>query len=152
LFDLLFPVCYKRFLLLESAPIVDFFRNSKRSEPAHLRDDFFCFLKRAREENFGAFYKRGDDRMNKAQLVEQLATELSITKAICERVLDSTIEGIKKSVKKGEDVTLVGFGTFTRTKRKARMGRNPQTGESIKVPACTVPKFRPGKAFKEFLN
>ncbi len=90
--------------------------------------------------------------MNKAQLVEQLATDLEITKADCERVLDATIELVKKSVKKGDDVTLVGFGTFTRSKRKARVGRNPQTGEAIKVPACTVPKFRPGKAFKEYLN
>lgn len=90
--------------------------------------------------------------MNKAQLVEQLATDLEITKADCERVIDASIELIKKSVKKGDDVTLVGFGTFTRSKRKARTGRNPQTGEAIKVPACTVPKFRPGKAFKEFLN
>ena len=71
--------------------------------------------------------------MNKAQLVEQLASEMEITKADCERILDSTLEAVKKSVKKGEDVTLVGFGTFTRSKRKARMGRNPQTGEAIKV-------------------
>jgi len=90
--------------------------------------------------------------MNKAQLVEQLASEMNLTKADCERVLDGTIEAIKKSVKKGEDVTLVGFGTFTRAKRKARTGRNPQTGESIKIPASTVPKFRPGKAFKDYLN
>ena len=90
--------------------------------------------------------------MNKAQLVEQLATEMEVTKADCERVLDATLDAIKTAVKKGDDVTLVGFGTFTRSKRKARMGRNPQTGEAIKVPACTVPKFRPGKAFKEFLN
>jgi DNA-binding protein HU-beta len=90
--------------------------------------------------------------MNKAQLVEHLASQVNITKADCERVIDLTIESIKKAVKKGDDVTLVGFGTFTRSKRKARTGRNPQTGESIKVPACTVPKFRPGKAFKEFLN
>jgi len=90
--------------------------------------------------------------MNKAQLVEHLASQVNITKADCERVIDLAIESIKKSVKKGDDVTLVGFGTFTRSKRKARTGRNPQTGESIKVPACTVPKFRPGKAFKEFLN
>ena len=90
--------------------------------------------------------------MNKAQLVEQLASELSITKADCERVLDSTLDSIRKSIKKGEDVTLVGFGTFTRAKRKARTGRNPQTGEAIKIPAAVVPKFRVGKAFKEFLN
>jgi DNA-binding protein HU-beta len=90
--------------------------------------------------------------MNKAQLVEQLASEMNLTKADCERVLDGTIEAIKKSVKKGDDVTLVGFGTFTRAKRKARTGRNPQTGEAIKIPASTVPKFRPGKAFKDYLN
>jgi DNA-binding protein HU-beta len=94
----------------------------------------------------------GNLKMNKAQLVEQLASEMNITKADCERVLDSTLETIKKAVKKGDDVTLVGFGTFTRAKRKARMGRNPQTGEALKVPACTVPKFRPGKAFKDYLN
>jgi len=90
--------------------------------------------------------------MNKAQLVEHLATDLEITKADCERVIDSTLETIRKAVKKGEDVTLVGFGTFTRSKRKARTGRNPQTGESIKIAACTVPKFRPGQAFKDYLN
>lgn len=90
--------------------------------------------------------------MNKAQLVEHLASEVKITKADCERVLDSTLENIKKTVKKGDDVTLVGFGTFTRSKRKARTARNPQTGELIKVPASTVPKFRAGKDFKESLN
>lgn len=90
--------------------------------------------------------------MNKAQLVEHLASEVSLTKADCERVLDSAMEAIRKSVKKGNDVTLVGFGTFTKTRRKARKGRNPQTGDEIKVPARTVPKFRPGKAFRDFLN
>lgn len=90
--------------------------------------------------------------MNKAQLVETLASEVNITKADCERLIDTMVETIKKTVKKGDDLTLVGFGTFTRSKRKARTGRNPQTGEAIKVPACTVPKFRPGKAFKDFLN
>lgn len=90
--------------------------------------------------------------MNKAQLVEQLASDMGLTKADCERVVDHTIETVKKAVKKGDDVTLVGFGTFTRSKRKARTGRNPQTGEAIKIPACVVPKFRPGKAFKDYLN
>lgn len=90
--------------------------------------------------------------MNKSDLVEQLADQMDITKANCERVIDLTIEMIKSAVKKGDDVTLVGFGTFTRSNRKARIGRNPQTGVALKVPACTVPKFRPGKAFKEFLN
>lgn len=89
--------------------------------------------------------------MNKAQLVEHLASAVNLTKADCERVLDTTITAITASVKKGDDVTLVGFGTFTRSRRRARKGRNPQTGEAIKVPARVVPKFRPGKAFKEFL-
>jgi len=90
--------------------------------------------------------------MNKAELIEQLTTEIQITKADCERILDCTIDTIRKTVKKGEDVTLVGFGTFTRSRRKARTGRNPQTGDVIKIPASTVPKFRAGKAFKEFIN
>ena len=89
--------------------------------------------------------------MNKAQLVEQLAQELEVTKADCERVIDSTLETIRKAVKKGDDVTLVGFGTFTRSKKKPALGRN-NTGEAIKIPACTVPKFRAGKAFKDYLN
>ena len=86
--------------------------------------------------------------MNKAQLVEQLSSELSLTKADCERVLDSTIEHIKKTVKKGEDVTLVGFGTFKSAKRAARTGKNPKTGATLKIPATTVPKFTAGTAFK----
>ncbi len=90
--------------------------------------------------------------MNKAQLVEHLASEVQLTKADCERIVDTALDAIKKTVKKGDDVTLVGFGTFTRSKRKARKGRNPQTGEAIKVPARTVPKFRAGKGFRDFLN
>lgn len=86
--------------------------------------------------------------MNKAQLVEQVSKSTSLTKTDVEHVLNSSFELIKKSVKKGDDVTLVGFGTFTKTKRKARAGRNPQTGKEIKIPAMTVPKFRPGKEFK----
>lgn len=90
--------------------------------------------------------------MNKAELIEAVSGENELTKADCERVINSTLELIKKAVKKGDDVTLVGFGTFTKTKRKARQGRNPQTGATIKIPASTVPKFRPGKEFKESVN
>lgn len=86
--------------------------------------------------------------MNKAQLVEQVSKSTSLTKTDVESVLNSSFELIKKSVKKGDDVTLVGFGTFTKTKRKARAGRNPQTGKEIRIPAMTVPKFRAGKEFK----
>ncbi len=90
--------------------------------------------------------------MNKAQLIEQLAKSTKLTKVDCESVINATLDAVKKSVKKGDDVTLIGFGTFTRTKRKARMGRNPQTGKEIKIPAMTVPKFRPGREFKNFVR
>ncbi len=87
--------------------------------------------------------------MNKAQLIEAVAKASQVTKVDAEMCLNSAIDAIKKSVKKGEDVTLIGFGTFTKSKRKARMGRNPQTGKEIKIPAMNVPKFRPGREFKD---
>jgi DNA-binding protein HU-beta len=87
--------------------------------------------------------------MNKTQLVDHIADTTRMTKTDVESVLNHAIELIRKSVKKGDDVTLVGFGTFTKSKRKARAGRNPQTGKEIKIPAATVPRFRPGKEFKE---
>ena len=90
--------------------------------------------------------------MNKAQLIEKVAQECEMTKAETERMLDSTIDIIRKAVKKGDDVKLVGFGTFTKTKRKARTGRNPQTGKAIKIPAAWHPKFRPGTEFKSLLK
>lgn len=90
--------------------------------------------------------------MNKTQLVDLVAKQTSLTKTSVEDVLNASIDAIKKSVKKGEDVTLVGFGTFTKSKRKARAGRNPQTGKEIKIPAMTVPRFRAGKEFKDSLR
>ena len=90
--------------------------------------------------------------MNKAQLIEAIAKNTKMTKVDAESVLNTALDTIKKSVKKGEDVTLIGFGTFTKTKRKARMGRNPQTGKEIKIPAMTVPKFRPGREFKDIVR
>lgn len=90
--------------------------------------------------------------MNKAQLVEKVATETKLTKAQTETILDQALETIKKAVAKGDDVKLVGFGTFSRGKRKTRTGRNPQTGAAITIPACRVPRFKAGKEFKEFVN
>ena len=90
--------------------------------------------------------------MNKAQLIEKIASETNISKAQAEAILDCTVENIKKAVKKGDDVKLVGFGTFTKAKRKARMGRNPQTGKAIKIPAMSYPKFRPGSEFKDIVR
>ena len=90
--------------------------------------------------------------MNKAQLIEAISKTTKLTKVDSEAVLNTCLDTIKKSVKKGEDVTLIGFGTFTKTKRKARTGRNPQTGKEIKIPAMTVPKFRPGREFKDAIK
>ena len=75
-----------------------------------------------------------------------------MSKADATAAVNTALAAIKKSVKKGEDVTLIGFGTFTKSKRKARLGRNPQTGKEIKIPAMTVPKFRPGREFKNFVR
>jgi len=90
--------------------------------------------------------------MNKAQLIEIVAKAANVTKVDAENVMNAAIDSIKKSVKKGDDVTLIGFGTFTKSKRKARMGRNPQTGKEIKIPAMVVPKFRPGREFKDAIK
>ncbi|HAM50856.1 MAG TPA: DNA-binding protein HU [Nitrospiraceae bacterium] len=87
--------------------------------------------------------------MTKADLVEKIAKDASLTKADAGRALDTTIESITKAMKKGDKVTLVGFGTFSVSKRKARTGRNPRTGATIKIPAHKAPKFTAGKGFKD---
>ncbi len=86
--------------------------------------------------------------MTKAQLVDVVASSAKISKAAAAKTIDSFIKGVTKALKKGEKVTLVGFGTFSVTKRKARTGRNPQTGAEIKIPATKAPKFTAGKALK----
>jgi nucleoid DNA-binding protein len=86
--------------------------------------------------------------MNKTDLVKEVAKVVNSRKEALAAV-DSVIETIKKTLKKKESVTLVGFGTFKVDKRNARKGRNPQTGEAIKIKAKKVPKFVPGKALKE---
>jgi len=90
--------------------------------------------------------------MNKAELIEKIAKQTDSTKAQTERMLDATIDIVRKTVKKGDEVKLVGFGTFTKQKRKARKGRNPQTGKEIKIPAAWYPKFRPGSEFKSMVK
>lgn len=90
--------------------------------------------------------------MNKADLVERISKRSNLTKSSIEETLNLAFDVIKSSIRKGEDVTLVGFGTFTQSRRKARTGRNPQTGAEIKIPATTVPRFRPGKEFKELIQ
>ena len=90
--------------------------------------------------------------MTKAELVEGIAGKAGVSKAAVEKVLKAFMEEVKAGIKKGERVTLVGFGTFYAADRPARSGRNPRTGEEIKIPACTVPKFKAGKALKDDLN
>ncbi len=90
--------------------------------------------------------------MNKSELIEQIAKQADISKAAAGRALDSVVTAVKQQLKKGNDVTLVGFGTFTVGKRAARTGRNPRTGDTIKIKAAKVPKFRPGKALKDAVN
>ena len=87
--------------------------------------------------------------MTKAELISAMAAGAKISKAAASKALDAFVEGVKGALKKEERVTLVGFGTFSVSKRKARKGRNPRTGKEIKIPARKVPKFAAGKAFKE---
>ncbi len=82
--------------------------------------------------------------MNKAQLVDAIAADAGITKAQAKKALDSFLNNVEKTLKKGGKVTLIGFGTFSTQTRKAREGRNPATGAKIKIPAKTVVKFKPG--------
>ena len=86
--------------------------------------------------------------MNRAELVEILATKNALTKAAANAVLDTLIETIQTAVKKGDAVQLVGFGTFKSAKRAARKGKNPSTGEAIKIPAPTLPQFVAGAKVK----
>ena len=90
--------------------------------------------------------------MNKQELIDAVAKSADISKAAAGRALDGAITAIKGSLKKGQGVTLVGFGTFYVGKRAARSGRNPRTGASIKIRAAKVPKFRAGKALKDSVN
>ena len=87
--------------------------------------------------------------MTKADLIEKMAKDAEISKTAAGKALNSLIDNISASIKKNSKVTLVGFGTFSLAKRKARKGRNPQTGEEIKIKASKSPKFTPGKAFKD---
>jgi len=90
--------------------------------------------------------------MNKAELIDAIADHADISKAAAGRALDGAIVAITKALKKGDSVTLVGFGTFSVRKRNSRTGRNPRTGEAIKIRASKSPGFKPGKALKDAIN
>lgn len=89
--------------------------------------------------------------MNKSELIEHIAQQADISKAAAGRALEAVIGGVKTTLKKGGSVSLVGFGTFSVTKRAARSGRNPRTGAAIKIKAAKIPKFRPGKGLRDAL-
>ncbi|MEJ2077538.1 MAG: HU family DNA-binding protein [Acidobacteriota bacterium] len=90
--------------------------------------------------------------MNKGELVDAVAKDAKISKGEAQSAVDSVVNNVTKALKKGQKVTLVGFGTFGTSKRAAREGRNPQTGKPIKIPAKKVAKFTPGKALKDAIN
>ena len=89
--------------------------------------------------------------MNKAELIDAI-TKVTNTKKEATVAVNEVLDVIKKTLKKKQEVAIVGFGTFKVSKRKARMGKNPQTGEAIKIAAKKVPVFRPGKAFKDLVR
>ncbi|MFN3586129.1 MAG: HU family DNA-binding protein [Moraxellaceae bacterium] len=90
--------------------------------------------------------------MNKSELIDAIAASADITKADAGRALDAAVEAITQALKAGDQVTLVGFGTFLVKERAERTGRNPQTGKEIKIAASRAPSFKPGKGLKDALN
>ena len=87
--------------------------------------------------------------MNKSELVTAIAGKTKMSKSQAELYLDVTLSIIQKTVSKGEEVKIVGFGSFSRAVRKAKTGRNPKTGQTVNVPNTNVPRFKPGKEFKD---
>ena len=88
--------------------------------------------------------------MTKTELAQQMATDAGISRAAAKKAVDSFVDSVKKALKKKNGkITLVGFGTFSKVRRKARKGRNPQTGEAIKIKAANMVKFKAGKALKD---
>ena len=90
--------------------------------------------------------------MNKSELIAAIAEKANINKTDAEKTLKATLESITETLQKGENIALIGFGTFSVTDRSARTGRNPQTGEELEIKAKKVAKFKPGKAIDELLN
>ena len=90
--------------------------------------------------------------MNKLDLVNAISKETGVSKKVADQALAAVLDSIKEGLKKGEKVSLVGFGTFETRKRAARKGRNPQTKEEIKIPASKAPVFKAGKALKDLVN
>lgn len=90
--------------------------------------------------------------MNKAELIEAIASEANLTKADAKKALDAFIDTTSKALKKGDRISLVGFGSFSVSKRAARKGRNPQSGKEIQIPAKKVVKFKPGSDLADMVK
>jgi DNA-binding protein HU-beta len=90
--------------------------------------------------------------MNKGDLINTVAKDVKITKVQAAKAIDSVVDNITRTLKKGERTSLVGFGTFSISRRKARTGRNPQTGAPLRIPAKRVVKFTPGKTLKAVIK
>ena len=90
--------------------------------------------------------------MNRSELISSIADKTGLSKKDSEKALVAFIESVEEELQKGEKVQLIGFGTFEISERAARTGKNPQTGEAIKIPASKSPKFKAGKAFKDLVN
>ena len=90
--------------------------------------------------------------MNKSELVDAIANDTKLTKKDTEAFLKAFVENVSKALESGNDVQLIGFGTFTVGERAARTGHNPKTGEAISIPAAKAPKFKAGKALKDLVN
>jgi DNA-binding protein HU-beta len=90
--------------------------------------------------------------VNKSELIDAVAASADISKAAAGRALDAMVDSVTNALKEGDQVVLVGFGTFSVKERAARTGRNPQTGDPIQIAAATVPSFKAGKALKDAVN
>lgn len=90
--------------------------------------------------------------MNKSELIDAIAESADISKAAAGRAVDAVVESVTEALKKGDQVTLIGFGTFSVKERAARTGRNPQTGAEIQIAAAKIPSFKAGKALKDAVN
>lgn len=90
--------------------------------------------------------------MNKSELIDAIAESADISKAAAGRAVDAVVESVTGALKKGDQVTLIGFGTFSVKERAARTGRNPQTGAEIQIAAAKIPSFKAGKALKDAVN
>ena len=90
--------------------------------------------------------------MNKTEIINEISKKIELSKTDVEKVISCFFDTIKSSLKENESVKLIGFGTFSSNKRKAKAGRNPQTGETINIPSRFYPKFKPGREFKDYIN